>query len=732
MGVLSESQYNALSAQVRQGGSAAENALKQLSGNTVQYDKPSSSSSSSSGSTYSPSSSGSSYSTSAPTQTNQSGQTQLPSWMGNMYSQVAGTDYYSTNPNNPNSAKYYSDGTPVPSVSYSNQQTGTTFDGYASPEQFQQLMNNNNSGNFAGNNNLFEAWIKANQLTSNDSIYNKPAPVVAKNPNDLSNKTAYASTRNEYGNPYGGSTDTWQPSNAATKQMYNVNDPAFLAKPAEERKAILAANPALMEQELKRASDVWFANEGNPAAQAAAHAWAEELRAAQQQQQASGSGASQGGGGSGMGSGAIGGGGVGAVIDQNKPTTDLFMGELQKILQQMQNPTANTGMVNQANQQGQAAFDQKQAQYQQLINSLKSGQASDLKNITNQTDASRQVIEDNTFQKWLASRQSVANRGLGSSGAASDADTRSILARQRDLSGLYNTQNDALNKTNRSYSDKLNEALTSLANNNLSQTQAEMFSKLFKEGQGSMSDQLKAITDLLGKQLGYSQLNPADYLKSATNVYESDARTKLGYAKLDQADKQFYDKLGLDKQKLGMEAIQWQAEYGLKASQIFGQDAEGNPTLDARKMVAELALKREANDQQAAHNRVTEQQGWARIDQADNEMTFKLADMKKRAEQFDAQMQNTAYKDQASALKQIMDVESRNMLNARAILKDKKDDPAATEAYNKAAAKIESTQKILTDISKLPKGTLGDTGGSGTYDISDLPDNLGDSYWSNG
>lgn len=111
-------------------------------------------------------------------QTSPSGQTQLPSWMGNMYSQVPGTNYYSTNPSNQNASKYYADGSPVASVGFDYTQTGGgKFDGYASPEQFKQIMNLNNSGsmNTQGGQqsmqNLLQGWQKEGSLVSNSSIY---------------------------------------------------------------------------------------------------------------------------------------------------------------------------------------------------------------------------------------------------------------------------------------------------------------------------------------------------------------------------------------------------------------------------------------------------------------------------------------------------------------------------------------------------------------------------------
>lgn len=106
-------------------------------------------------------------------QTSPSGQTQLPSWMGNMYSQVPGTNYYSTNPSNPNSSKFYQDGSPVASMGYSDDK-GFKFDGYGTPEIFQQVMklaNVPNGAGLSGVGDVYKSGIASGQLTPNSAIY---------------------------------------------------------------------------------------------------------------------------------------------------------------------------------------------------------------------------------------------------------------------------------------------------------------------------------------------------------------------------------------------------------------------------------------------------------------------------------------------------------------------------------------------------------------------------------
>lgn len=107
-------------------------------------------------------------------QTDQSGQTQLPPWMGGYYSQVPGTNYYSTNPSNPNASKYYADGSPVASMGYSDG-NGFSFDGYGTPEIFQQVMklaNVPNGAGLSGVGDVYKSGIASGQLTPNSAIYN--------------------------------------------------------------------------------------------------------------------------------------------------------------------------------------------------------------------------------------------------------------------------------------------------------------------------------------------------------------------------------------------------------------------------------------------------------------------------------------------------------------------------------------------------------------------------------
>ena len=516
----------------------------------------------------------------------------------------------------------------------------------------------------------------------------------------------------------------------ASSTQYNVNDKAFQDMPADERKKILLANPTLLQQELDRASKVWFANEGNPQAQAQAHAWAEELRqdaAKQPQQQTQTPTGDQ------QPPGPL--DGVADVINKNQPLTDELMKQWQDLMKGIGggNTANNAALQQQAQQQAQAIFDQKKTQYQQLIDSLKSGQATDLKNIAGDTTLAESELEDKTFQKWLESRQNVANRGLAGSGASSEADTRLLLSRQKDLGGLYNTQSKAANNINKSYTDKLAAAQASLAGNNLGQTQADIFSKLFKDSQGTMNDQLKAVTDLLSKQFGYSQVNPADYLKASTNIYSTDAKTKVAYDKMDQSDRQFYDKLAQENQKLGIQAMQWQADYGLKSAQIFGQDANGNPTLDAQKFVADMSIKQQQADEQGRHNRASEGIGWAGVQNSRDSIAAKLQSINLQAAKFDKANEQFGLKFQGDTFKDIISTESRNLIDLRGSLDKDPKNESIKKQYDSAVNRLNSAMAGLDNLAKTGLGSNytggNNTASTGTSETAGL--NLSDDYMKN-
>ena len=525
------------------------------------------------------------------------------------------------------------------------------------------------------------------------------------------------------------------PAAAPTQaQNYDVNDPAFQALDGEERKKILLSNPQLLQQELERASKVWFDNDGkNPEKQRLAHAWAEELRAAAanqpqhpQQQPGAETGQSTG------------------VPEQDPNATDFndpaavaqWIGNIMKqTIGAGTNPNdaywKDQKAASDLEQQG--IFNTKTSQYQNLLESLKTGQKNDLKFITDGIDSATNKIEDKSFQDWLAARQNAASRGLAGSGLASDQNTRLLLSKQRDLADMFTQKNTALNDVNKRYSDSINTAQSGIANTNLNAMQAAAFQKLFKDGQGSLNDQFKTFADLFNNTTKNNITSEGDKLKAITEKYSTDVKYKYLYDKLDSDTKQKTAQLQLDWEK-----------YGLDVTKVFGQDAAGNPTLDARKMVAEISQKAQQMAITQAHNAVTENQGWARIGQADQEMSIKLQAMENQTEQFKQRMKLDTSKagdaqlgKQVDAIKSIMTTEGSNLRSLRTQLDSKNLTDAQKTSlqseYAQSLSKIEAAQNSMGEIYKFKTGDTPSYSGDAPkpFNMNDM-DEYGDEYDSIG
>lgn len=185
----------------------------------------------------------------APPTTSSSSPAPTASWMGSMYTNVPGTDMYSTNPSNPNSAKYKADGTPVPSLVYDARSTGGDYyNGYATPEQMSKINSTLNSPlGAAGASATIADMLRSGQLNqSNDSIFatstvpappsavasmqynggsstpNVPAPKINPYNEILYSKEQWEGNLGNYG------AQAWAENNA--KQYYSMLGPEEAAK----------------------------------------------------------------------------------------------------------------------------------------------------------------------------------------------------------------------------------------------------------------------------------------------------------------------------------------------------------------------------------------------------------------------------------------------------------------------------------------------------------------------
>jgi hypothetical protein len=479
---------------------------------------------------------------------------------------------------------------------------------------------------------------------------------------------------------------------------YNVNDQSFQDKTEAEKQAIFASNPTLAAQEVQRAKQVWAENKDNPERQALAHAWADKVRGW---------------------AGLPADGAESSYTPSVKPTQDIVKDEspeekflkglaerIDQSLKAISDPNSSVwaGQKAAAETQAKAEYDAKLGSYQNLLNSLKTGQKNDLEAITNSLDTAKSDIEDNSFQKWLEARQGIANRGLAGSGLASDADTRLLLSKQKNLANLYNTKSAAINDVNKRYADQINTANTNIAGLNLPAMQAAAFQKLFQDGSKTQLEVAKIYESLLKEKMGNETTANSDAMKYSFEKYQTDK--EYAYK---------YDKLNQDGQvKAAQLALDWK-KYGLDVAKVMGVDENGNMTLDARKMVAEISQKAQQMAITQAHNAVMEKQGWARIDQTDKEMDIKLQAMENQTSQFEAKMKLDKSKandaqlgKQVDAIKAIMTEEGSNLRSIRTKLDSKDLSDAQKESltaeYAQSLSKIEAAQNSMGEIYKFKTG----------------------------
>lgn len=327
---------------------------------------------------------------------------------------------------------------------------------------------------------------------------------------------------------------------------------------------------------------------------------------------------------------------TGIVVDKN---AELMTGLLQKFLETTQGTlnresTMAQNLRAEADRQAKSIFDAKTSQYTTLLNSLTTGQKNDLDSVAGGVENAKMDIEDKSFQDWLAVRQDASNRGLGSSGMANDANTRLLLAKQRDLAGMFTQKQGAVNDINKRYGDQINTARADIANTNTPQISADLFNKMFNDASGKMGEQAKLFAELLKEQMGYGQLNPKDVLadersgsnNTADNLTKlmverlpylaqkldnvADNTTKLKIA--EALNKVNWDIANLDNNmkweigkmtnefnydRLGAEVLNWAEQNRLKGSEITATNQRLTQQLNYDNAMIDKASNAAQNDQ---------------------------------------------------------------------------------------------------------------------------------------
>ena len=330
---------------------------------------------------------------------------------------------------------------------------------------------------------------------------------------------------------------------------------------------------------------------------------------------------------------------------QQPDTTDTLIQQLMEIMNGQ--AIKEDELRKQAEEDAKAQADEQRASYQRLIDSLVSGQDAALGQVNANLANARQDLQDTQFQDYLAARQGVANRGLANSGIADQVNTQLMLANGRNLANLSRQAQADTTGIRSDYGARLAEANAQLSGINQNKLADDIYSQLYGQAQDRLDTRANQFLDLIGKTIGYDKISASDranlqfqYDKLGTDqqqFYDKlNADQQLAYAQMDQADRQFYEKLNADQRleydkmdqqdrqfyqelsskerieydKMSQSDQQFYArldsderqfydklksDYGLQLTQIMGQDANGNPTLDYLKL-AETIRSNQANE----------------------------------------------------------------------------------------------------------------------------------------
>lgn len=368
---------------------------------------------------------------------------------------------------------------------------------------------------------------------------------------------------------------------------------------------------------------------------------------------------------------------------------DNFM----KAIEAMNNQNSQRWAQEQAlaKEQAEKTAAERREQYQSLIDRLSANQQSELSNIDANLASAKQSLEDQTFQNWLASRQELANQGMATSGAMDAANTRLMLANNRNMSDLYTRNQNAITDIGNRYGQQLSEINRDMSRVSASDIENQLLQQMYQSGNQQLMEQAKLFSDMLGKTLPYDRFKPGELMdnffrydqlgaqdawKFQDNYLERqkmDEQSRQFYAKLSTEDRQYFADLGfrydqLDSQerrdfaKLDTDmqrfAAQLQKDYEIDLSKVMGVNpVTGEATLDARKLLAETELNWSKLSEQVRHNSVSESISRMNANTSATNAQTNIARLQEQMRQNDLQasmafnqMQNGLWKDQASIL----------------------------------------------------------------------------------
>lgn len=236
-----------------------------------------------------------------------------------------------------------------------------------------------------------------------------------------------------------------------------------------------------------------------------------------------------------------------------KPQEDPYLTEYKKreqalndLMKKAYDPKSElyAGLSEKAQAAAQKQYETQIAQFQNILDQLNNSKSDALRKIDSNVEDARSSLDDQEFQNWLQARQQLADRGMANSGYMGDAATRLMLAKQKDLAGVFRSATDNKASIENNYGSQINDINRQKALVNKDDMYNNIFQNLFSTAQKSVldgvkmsGDQLKTFNDFMG-----------NVMKNNTDLYKWDnpsgneqlkAKTDLALKGMDINWKQF-------------------------------------------------------------------------------------------------------------------------------------------------------------------------------------------------
>jgi hypothetical protein len=148
-----------------------------------------------------------------------------------------------------------------------------------------------------------------------------------------------------------------------------------------------------------------------------------------------------------------------------------------------------------ANQQAKTQNDAQRNALDTLLSQANNTYNSNLTKINNDKTDAQQTLENQSFQDYLKSRQSIADRGLASSGLADDANTRLMLNRNQALASLMKQADAQTSDAKNNFDTTSNDINNKKSALNDASTAATIFQQLKQAAQDSKQKNAQMMLD---------------------------------------------------------------------------------------------------------------------------------------------------------------------------------------------------------------------------------------------